>query len=138
MQDEDKPKPKRQRRTKSAPSELPAVEGAEGEPVKKKRRPKGPDPDAFSEPVLSAMTLLCSPTTLSHCTPMHVIPQNTCTMMHDSWHTDDSCIIYLHGVRNVMTMPPDKVMTVAVLPAREVLEIAQANPPGPRPVPNLG
>lgn len=58
MQDEDKPKPKRQRRAKSAPSELPAVEGIEGnpeadpeaagEPIKKKRRPKGPDPDAYS------------------------------------------------------------------------------------------
>ena len=58
LQGEDKPKPKRQRRAKSAPSELPAVEGTEGhpevdpeaaaEPVKKKRRPKGPDPDAFS------------------------------------------------------------------------------------------
>ena len=58
LQDEDKPKPKRQRRAKSAPSELPAVEGAEGEPVKKKRRPKGPDPDAFGQSIRSAVTLL--------------------------------------------------------------------------------
>lgn len=57
MQGEEKPKPKRQRRAKSAPSELPAVEGAQDDPdaaaeeaPKKKRRAKGPDPDAFCEP----------------------------------------------------------------------------------------
>ena len=50
---DEKPKPKRQRRAKSAPSELPAVEDADGvkaegeEAPKKKRRAKGPDPDAF-------------------------------------------------------------------------------------------
>lgn len=59
MQDEEKPKPKRQRRAKSAPSELPAVKSAEDDPdaateetPKKKRRAKGPDPDAFCEPFL--------------------------------------------------------------------------------------
>ena len=62
MQGEDKPKPKRQRRAKSAPSELPVVEGTEGpaadpeaaglETPKKKRRAKGPDPDAFGAPLL--------------------------------------------------------------------------------------
>ena len=52
-QDEEKPKPKRQRRAKSAPSELPAEEDADGpkaegeEAPKKKRRAKGPDPNAF-------------------------------------------------------------------------------------------
>ena len=57
MQGEDNPKSKRQRRAKSAPTEMPVVEGIEGlaadpeaagqETPKKKRRAKGPDPDAF-------------------------------------------------------------------------------------------
>ena len=62
-QDEDKPKPKRQRRAKSAPSELPAVEDADGpkaegeEAPKKKRRAKGPDPDAFGALLFSCCSL---------------------------------------------------------------------------------
>ena len=62
-QDEEKPKPKRQRRAKSAPSELPAVEEADGpkaegeEAPKKKRRAKGPDPDAFGALLYSCCSL---------------------------------------------------------------------------------
>ena len=57
MQGEETPKPKRQRRAKSAPSELRAVDSAGDNPdaaaeeaPKKKRRAKGPDPDAYCEP----------------------------------------------------------------------------------------
>ncbi len=105
--------------------------------MKKKRRPKGPDPDAFSKPALYAMPVLCSPTTLLHCMIMPFVCQNACFLMPGRLtiaapKTCTGC------EKSFILTEPERCRLAAVLPAREVLEIAQANPPGPRPVPNLG
>lgn len=111
---------------------------AAAEPMKKKRRPKGPDPDAFSALLSLSMRPSVNVPSFPACMPRrccvstHVLREHSLKLVYDTF-------TYGHvSGRRIRLQQHLSCVNGAVLPAREVLEIAQANPPGPRPLPNLG